>query len=145
MEGLRPAFAGRIGLSASSGGTLEKADVLGPGRAGHRAVGAEGGWGGTNFLHNPWPLKMQSECHGRTPDRASETVRGSDVGGQKRSFRLRNDVVECDAADDRETGEHAQVAVHAEVPAEHGLVAVAEVRDVLRRRIRVDLVAADSA
>ena len=67
MEGLRPAFAGRIGLLASSGGTLEKADVLGPGRAGHRAVGAEGGWGGTNFLHNPWPLKMQSECHGRTP------------------------------------------------------------------------------
>ena len=52
MEGLRPAFAGRIGLTAFSGGTLEKAESLGPGRSGLPAVGAEGDWGGTDLLHN---------------------------------------------------------------------------------------------
>jgi len=51
MEGLRPAFAGRIGLAAFSlVGTLEKAEKLGPDRADHRAVGAEGNGGGTACL-----------------------------------------------------------------------------------------------
>lgn len=48
---------------AFSGGTLEKADFE-PGRAGVRAVGAEGDWGGT-VLHNRWARTMQSECHNR--------------------------------------------------------------------------------
>ena len=47
MEGLRPAFAGRIGLMGLMGGTLELAESLRPGRAVLPAVGAEGEWGGS--------------------------------------------------------------------------------------------------
>lgn len=51
MEGLRPAFAGRIGLTAFFWwDPLEKAEKAWPDRAGVRGVGAEGVWGGTVCL-----------------------------------------------------------------------------------------------
>ena len=51
MEGLRPAFAGRIGLTAFVWREpLKKAEKAGPDRAEVRAVGAEGEGGGTACL-----------------------------------------------------------------------------------------------
>lgn len=50
MEGVRPAFAGRIGLQAFMAGSLKVAEKFGPGRSENRAVGAEGEWGGTAHL-----------------------------------------------------------------------------------------------
>ena len=137
MEGLRPAFAGRIGLMAYSGGTLRKAESLGPGRAGLPAVGAEGNWGGADVLHNRCPAGMQSECHGPetrpVPATFLEAENRARVRGQERALRLRHDVMVSEPADDGESREDPKVAIHSEVPPEDGLVPVAEVRDLRRR------------